>query len=75
MRRQSSNVVTIKDDAPGARGIMAGNDVEKGGLTCPVGTDQSSNRPTLYAQRDIINGTDATEILRDVLDSDHSCVT
>ena len=67
MRFSASDVLAVKDNRPGIRGMNSGNNVEERGFPRPVRADQSGDTSLLDRQRSVLNGVDSAEVLTEVL--------
>src|SRR5262249_13036181 len=54
----------VQQDAPGARALRSGDEVEHGRLAGAVGPDQPDDAAAIDPERNIIDGFDPAEMLR-----------
>ncbi|MNT07418.1 hypothetical protein D3C72_1421180 [compost metagenome] len=67
VRRHMGDVVAIKLDRPAGRQVKAGDHAQKRGLAAAGGPEHADERPVRHGQVDIIDGSEGSEFLDDVL--------
>ena len=72
MRFSARDVLAVKDNRPGIRGMDSGDHVEERRLPRSVWADQSGDTSLLDRQRSVFNGVDAAEVLTEVLNIQQS---
>jgi hypothetical protein len=59
---------TVQADAAVRRPLEADDRLQEGALTGPVGTDDGDDLAAVDPERDVVNGREAAEALRDPVD-------
>ena len=67
-RQQIRDVLAVEQDAAGGRGQKSADQIEEGGLAGAVGADHRAQLAGLDGHRDVVDGDQAAEVARDVLD-------
>lgn len=65
MGRESGDVLPVEHKSARCGGIEAGQIIDKGGLSGPVGSDHADNFPFFNGETDIFQGNDAAKFFSD----------
>src|SRR5581483_5625436 len=73
-RELAGNVLAVENDLPGGLGQEAADQVEEGGLAGAVRADHCAQFAGLNGHRYVVDGHEAAETLRDILDTQQTHV-